>query len=459
MDKKQKEALVLAMLEKGESYRSIAQRAKVSPNTIKMLANRAGLDETTSIQSRAFELYVQQKTPVEVAIALNLEAEKAIRYHQEYIMLLGLTEFTKMYIQIKDNPWPYVNLVQLTQNARMGDGEVVELLKIANGYLPRVRLEYDRVKAELNSLEAKKLNLFNEHQRQCDEISNLHTEIDCLQSVLGKLRHEEAALNQQKERTENFVKNLRKDNEICVKFKQMVKQEMENNVLQQPRSLLRIAIASIFESQRKNPEKLLALYYNTSPTLSVERLLSQSSISENQSDPTQFAHNNDSLEILILDEAEQCYNRIVEAYVGKCTNDIPSDADSSSLYEVPYSTQHEMSVDNGYSDHEKSNIEENITQLQGNSADQDNLDIEIKQEEKAVFMNDVFIPPSNMVIDFHPNENETLHNPNYVEPSSQRTLIFDTKDLFPTKAQDRIVPCKIFHFFRMSSCLNIDLFL
>jgi hypothetical protein len=46
----------------------------------------------------------------------------------------------------------------------MGDDEVVELLKIANGYLPRVRLEYDRVGAELNSLEAKKLNLFNEHQ-------------------------------------------------------------------------------------------------------------------------------------------------------------------------------------------------------------------------------------------------------------------------------------------------------
>ena len=63
MDKKQKEALVLAMLEKGESYRCIAQRAKVSPNTIKMLANRAGLDETTSISSRAFELYSQQSVP------------------------------------------------------------------------------------------------------------------------------------------------------------------------------------------------------------------------------------------------------------------------------------------------------------------------------------------------------------------------------------------------------------
>ena len=349
------------MLEKGESYRDIAQKANVSPNTIKAISNRAGFDETTSISSRAFELYVQQKTPVEVAIALNLEAEKAINHYHQYFMLLGITEFTKAYLQVKDNPWPFVNLVKLTQNSRMKDSEVLELLKIANGYLPRVRLEYDRLEAELNSLEAKKLNLFNEHQRQCDEISNLHTEIDCLQSVLGKLRHEEATLNQQKERTENVVKNLRKDNEIC-KFKQMVKQEIENNVLQQqPRSLLRIAIASIFESQRKNSEKLLALYYNTSPTLSVEQLLSQALISENQSDPTQFAHNNDSLENLILDEAEQCYNRIVEAYAGKCINDIPYDAESSSsLYEVPYRTQHEMSVDNGYSDHEKSNIEENL---------------------------------------------------------------------------------------------------
>ena len=95
MDQKQKEALVIAMLEKGDSYRCIAQRAKVSPNTIKAISNRAGLDESTSISSRAFELYVQQRTPVQVAIALNLEAEKAVNYYHQFFMLLGLTEFTK----------------------------------------------------------------------------------------------------------------------------------------------------------------------------------------------------------------------------------------------------------------------------------------------------------------------------------------------------------------------------
>ena len=182
------------MLVKGESYRDIAQKAKVSPNTIKAISNRAGLEETTSISSRAFEIYVQQKTPIEVTIALNIEAKEAIRYHQEYFMLLGLTEFTKIYIQIKDNPWSYVNLVQLTQNARMGDGEVVELLKIANGYLPRVRLEYDRLNEEKSSLEAEISsrraelnNIARTYQQFCDRNLALRKREDELHVSINEL--------------------------------------------------------------------------------------------------------------------------------------------------------------------------------------------------------------------------------------------------------------------------------
>lgn len=123
MDKKQKEALVLALAEKGKTYREITKEAGVSPNTIKAIVNKAGLDQMTSISSRVFELYSHQKSPVEVAISLGLKADEVIRYHQEYFMLLGCTEFTKVYLQIKDNPMVFVNLVKLVQNAGMGDGE------------------------------------------------------------------------------------------------------------------------------------------------------------------------------------------------------------------------------------------------------------------------------------------------------------------------------------------------
>ncbi|HZD36843.1 MAG TPA: hypothetical protein VE130_16680 [Nitrososphaeraceae archaeon] len=191
----------MALAEKGESYREITKKAGVSPNTIKAVLSRAGLDESTSISSRAFELYVQHKTPIDVAIALNLEADKAILYHQQYYMLLGCTEFTKVYLQIKDNPWPYVNLVRLVQNARMGDGEVIELLKIANVYLPRVRLEYDRLREENRTLEAKIKswnaglnNIAITYQQFVDRNLALKNREDELQVSISKKKYKEAEL-------------------------------------------------------------------------------------------------------------------------------------------------------------------------------------------------------------------------------------------------------------------------
>ena len=58
-----------------------------------------------------------------------------------------------------------------------------------------------------------------------------------------------------------------------------------------------------------------------------------------------------------------------------------------------------------------------------------NLNPEIKQQD-IISTNDELIPSLNC----HKNENEILHYSSLVEPSS-RTLIFDTKDLFSTKAQ------------------------
>jgi uncharacterized protein YlxW (UPF0749 family) len=234
MDKKQKEALVLAMLEKGESYRSIAQKAKLSPNTIKAISNRAGLDETTSISSRAFELYSQQRIPppLEVAIKLDLKSEDAIRFHQEYFMLLGCTEFTKAYLQVKDNPWPFIKLVNLFQKTRIGEGEVIELLRIANGYLPRVRLEYDRVKeekslleAELNSWKAELSNTVRTYQDFCDRNLKLKKREDELQLSINKLEAREKELQKTTTEFQQHVSRLTENNAYNTHLNQEVKQE------------------------------------------------------------------------------------------------------------------------------------------------------------------------------------------------------------------------------------------
>jgi len=150
--------------------------------------------------SRVFEFYSQQKTPspLEAAIKLGLESDKAIRYHQEYFMLLGCTEFTKVYPLIKENPYPFVNLVKLVLNSGMGDGEVVELLKIASGYLPLVRLEYDRAKAELNSLKAELNNSVRIYQQFVDSNVVLKKRENELRQTINELEAKKAELQKPK---------------------------------------------------------------------------------------------------------------------------------------------------------------------------------------------------------------------------------------------------------------------
>ena len=83
----------------------------------------------------------------------------------------------------------------------MSDGEVVELLKIANGYLPRVRLEYDRLKdekssleAELNSWKAELSNTARTYQQFVDRNIELKKREDELQLTIDDMENKKAEL-------------------------------------------------------------------------------------------------------------------------------------------------------------------------------------------------------------------------------------------------------------------------
>jgi hypothetical protein len=85
----------------------------------------------------------------------------------------------------------------------MSDGEVVELLKIANGYLPRVRLEYDRIKeeinyskAELNSWKAEVNNEVRIYQDFCNRNLALKNREGELQRTIDELEAKKTKLNE-----------------------------------------------------------------------------------------------------------------------------------------------------------------------------------------------------------------------------------------------------------------------
>ena len=97
--------------------------------------------------------------------------------------------------KVSNNAWAYMNLVKLALNSGMSDSEIIELLRIANGHLPRVKLEYDQLEAELDSLEDEKSNSAKEHQRLCNETSEMETTVNQLKLVTKRLKEEKLSLN------------------------------------------------------------------------------------------------------------------------------------------------------------------------------------------------------------------------------------------------------------------------
>jgi chromosome segregation ATPase len=103
------------------------------------------------------------------------------------------------------------------------DGEIVELLKIANGHLPRVRLEYDRLKAELNSLKAEIRNSVQIYQQFCDRNLELKKREDELQLTINELETKKTEL--QKTRFNDSLSQLQENNADTTNLNPEVKQE------------------------------------------------------------------------------------------------------------------------------------------------------------------------------------------------------------------------------------------
>jgi hypothetical protein len=75
--------------------------------------------EHKSLAVQAYELFSKGKTPLDVAITLNIGQIPAIEYYAEYLRLVGLDDITKIYLKFKDDIWYFVNLCKEAKAAKM----------------------------------------------------------------------------------------------------------------------------------------------------------------------------------------------------------------------------------------------------------------------------------------------------------------------------------------------------
>ncbi|HKG89143.1 MAG TPA: hypothetical protein VKA95_12525 [Nitrososphaeraceae archaeon] len=148
--------------------------------------------------------------------------------------------------------------------AGIGVEQAINLIKIANNDLPAVEQKYQKLKRDVNSLECRKLEEYR-------TLNDLQDQIAGSERILKWLKisceEEEAKINQlewEKIRLKRLVKRFKDNNEVYLKIKRTVIQQV-TSILFDGKRLLYLSLYSLMESMRTDPQRYSNLiYYNGS---------------------------------------------------------------------------------------------------------------------------------------------------------------------------------------------------
>jgi hypothetical protein len=248
LTRQEKERLVIDLYNQGKTIREISKEVRISFRDIgTILRKESGKkeekqDRKQSPSSQAYKLFSEDKTPIEVAIKLDLGESETTKYYEEYLNLNQMHELSTVHKEIGSDIVHFLELYRLSKKERMNPQHIVSLLRIANKDLPATERRYYRLKKDLVLLELEKQKA-EQIGSQAGSLAELA--IDYKQQI-KELHRKKVALESQIEECEK--------NKVYKKIRRVAEEEV-NNTLSKSKELLTLAISSVLESITKDPAR------------------------------------------------------------------------------------------------------------------------------------------------------------------------------------------------------------
>jgi transposase-like protein len=267
----EKEKRVIDMYEQGATYRAIAKEVHISPGNISAILrrhtgelqvksepenveqqkqNQQDQELEQTIDTKVFKLFEEGKTPVEVAIDLNLPSGEVTRLQREYWALKGLPKLERLYKEIGgDHIFDFHHVYLLIKNEGFTPQRLIEAAEYRDE-LPNLRSEHELLKQENQILEDQKVRLDKEIIDAKQELIHINSGIDFNREAIKQLQrqkfHVQAALASLN--TGAGYQHLVRTAEDIIK-----------GILEQNQAVLVAALCALLKALREEPKSKLHL--------------------------------------------------------------------------------------------------------------------------------------------------------------------------------------------------------
>ena len=230
----------------------------------------------------AFELFLEGKQSVEVAIELDMPADKVEELHVQYWRLSKLDNLEILYHEAEYSLSLLLRLHGLLKDKRTTkDKDISDLIEIVNDGLPNLRARFEMLLNQMTTLEDEKRALGT-------EILGLRNSIYANNEIIRKQNVQLRSLDRKQSQLQIMLRRAGKDPNYH-RIMEMVDQRLNDK-----RSLLVAALLAVFKTLKANPYGLNLL---SSSPLDIESYLGVNIDGKN-----------------LLKFAESCYNSLLKGY-------------------------------------------------------------------------------------------------------------------------------------------------
>ena len=189
MNREEREQYVIQLYKEGRTVRQIAGLVHMSFRDIGVIVNKAKLqaerergyttdEEPKSSESRAFKMFSEGKSPVEVAIALDEPGDRVRAMYREYCELTARYKLTQIYDEARYNLSSLIKLHKIVKDLGMEEYDLTNALELAkHNELENLQWKVEYLRNEVNMLE-------NEKWKSTNHILKLNKMIDEFHSSL-----------------------------------------------------------------------------------------------------------------------------------------------------------------------------------------------------------------------------------------------------------------------------------
>jgi hypothetical protein len=170
-----------------------------------------GSSRSNQKSTQAYKLFSEGKTPVEVAIQLNLSEKEATRFYTEYWRLKRLYNLYHIYQESKGDLSYIMKLCRLAKRQGIRADNIewfVNMVDIGTYNIPDLQKQYAKIKDELEFIDHRKVVSKAELDNMNNQISMLRRTMYQLSATCNDKRNEIAYLKNQIQVLEGYVTRL-----------------------------------------------------------------------------------------------------------------------------------------------------------------------------------------------------------------------------------------------------------